>query len=257
MTLEPDALASDRVADHYRVLLAANLTWMLGDDIESTAADQGALLAALLGEAAGTGPALDLGCGSGAQSLALADRGHDPVVAVDPDPTLLAELARHAAGRPAIRPTAGDAVAVTASLADASVTLAVCMGDSLVHLPSVDAVDALLADLGRVVAPGGAVALTYRDMTAELHGTDRFVPVRSDRDRLLLCFLEASGPDTVEVHDVLQTRSGETWSTIISSYPKLRLAHERVAGRLRDAGLEVTVHQLGPNGMWQTVARRA
>lgn len=249
-------MAGDRVARHYRALLAANLTWMLGDDIESTAADQGALLAALLDEEVGSGPALDLGCGSGAQSLALADRGHDPVLSVDPDPTLLEELRGHAAGRPTIRPTAADAVDAVRSLDDASVAVAVCMGDSLVHLPSLGAVDALLADLGRVVAPGGAVVLTYRDMTGELHGTDRFIPVRSDRDRLLLCFLEVSGPDTVEVHDVLQRRAGDTWTTLVSSYPKLRLAHDRVADRLRAAGLAVTVHQLGPNGMWQTVARR-
>ncbi len=59
--------AGGRVAEHYRTLLAANYTWMLGGDIEATARVQKALLQGLLPSAgaARRGVAVDLGCGSG------------------------------------------------------------------------------------------------------------------------------------------------------------------------------------------------
>ncbi len=43
----------DRVARHYRALLAANYTWMLGGDIEATARDQQATLQSLVTPASG------------------------------------------------------------------------------------------------------------------------------------------------------------------------------------------------------------
>jgi methylase of polypeptide subunit release factors len=46
-----------------------------------------------------TGVALDLGCGSGFQSVALADIGFRQVIAVDTSAKLLAELETHRADR--------------------------------------------------------------------------------------------------------------------------------------------------------------
>lgn len=201
--------------------------------------------------------AVDLGCGSGAQSLALADLGFDPVLAVDTDPTLLAELATHTADRPAVRTVQADAVAATADLDADSVAAAVCMGDSLLHLPSTDAVTDMIRGAARALAPGGALLLTYRSLADELHGTDRFLPVRSDPDRIMLCFLEFTGPDTVEVHDVIHTHTPDrSWTMTASSYPKLRLTPGWVAEQLADAGLEIDHHTQGPSGMWRTVGRR-
>lgn len=95
----------DRVTAHYRTLLTANYTWMLGGDIEAAAAEQRTILDTMLAPPGGIhlGLAVDLGCGSGAQSLALADLGLDPVLAVGTDPALLTELRSHAADRPTIR----------------------------------------------------------------------------------------------------------------------------------------------------------
>jgi len=247
-----------RVVEHYRSLLAANYTWMLGGDIEATARDQRTVLDGLLPSSDGArGVALDLGCGSGAQTLALADLGYDPVLAVDTDATLLAELTTHTADRSAVRTVQADAVAMTAALDAGSVATAVCMGDTLLHLPSTDAVTDMVRGVARALAPGGTLLLTYRSLADELHGTDRFLPVRSDPDRIMLCFLEFTGPDSVEVHDVIHTHTPDRgWTMTTSSYPKLRLTSDWVAEQLAAAGLDIDHHTQGPSGMWLTVGRR-
>lgn len=247
--------ARERVGEHYRALLAANYTWMLGGDIEATAAGQRDLLLSLL--PADRGPAVDLGCGSGAQTLALADLGYDPVLGVDPDPGLLAELRAHAAGRPSVSVREADALGALAQVETGSVAACVCMGDTLLHLPDRAEVVAMIRGTARVLRPGGAVVLTYRDLTHPLEGTARFIPVRQDADRIMTCFLEFTDDDTVEVHDVIHTRTADGWVMSTSSYPKLRLSADWVAEQLRAAGLDVTNHDRAPSGLWRTVARRA
>jgi ubiquinone/menaquinone biosynthesis C-methylase UbiE len=91
------------VQQHYDDLLAKHYTWMLGDDIERAARGQRALLDQLgiwPAESPGGSVAVDIGCGSGAQALALADMGFDTVLGVDSN----AALARRAlrARRPAV-----------------------------------------------------------------------------------------------------------------------------------------------------------
>jgi len=199
---------------------------------------------------------VDLGCGSGAQTLALADLGYADVLAVDPDPTLLAELRAHGADRPAVRTRRSDAVTAVAELAAESVAAVVCMGDSLLHLASSEEVDALVGEVSRVLRPGGTVVLTYRDLTGDLRGTDRFIPVRSDEDTIMTCFLDVARPDVVEVHDVVHTRTASGWEMSVSSYPKLRLAASGVRDRLVAAGLDVVHHEPGARGLWCTTARR-
>lgn len=255
MTSTGTATAQERVNEHYRALLATNYTWMLGGDIEATAAGQRDLLQSLLPEA-GRGLAVDLGCGSGAQTLALADLGYAPVHAVDPDPTLLAELRTHAAGRPSVLMRQADAVTALGELEPESVAICVCMGDTLLHLPDRDEVLAMFRGVARVLRPGGAFALTYRDLTRPLEGTARFIPVRQDSDRIMTCFLDFASEDTVEVHDVIHTRTDDGWAMAVSSYPKLRLSADWVVEQLRAVGLEVGHHDQAPSGLWRTVGRR-
>ena len=94
------------------------------------------------------------------------------------------------------------------------------------------------------------------DLGRDLRGTDRFIPVRSDDEKIMICFLDAADPDVVEVHDIVHTRTDRGWVMTASSYPKLRLAPARVRDQLAASGLEVVHHELGPTRMWRTVARR-
>lgn len=81
--------------------------------------------------------------------------------------------------------------------------------------------------------------MTFRDSTtAGPRETARFIPARSDAQRLLTCYLEYH-EDVVLVHDILHECGADGWSTSISAYPKLRLAPAAVRGPLATAGLRV------------------
>ncbi|WBO68519.1 class I SAM-dependent methyltransferase [Streptomyces camelliae] len=236
---------------HYDRLLAEHYTWMLGGDIQAAADRQAALLADLgLTGAESGGTAVDLGCGSGAQTLALLRLGFSPVIAVDTSRALLDELLAHVPDSGAVRPVHGDIRTALPEVSEpGTVRTVVCMGDTLPHLPARSDVPALLGDISRVLAPGGHLVLTYRDLTVELHGTDRFIPVRSSDDRLLTCFLEYRDEDTVIVHDLLHTRVDGSWRQRASSYPKLRIAPPWLAGQCRAAGLDVRRETADSRGM--------
>lgn len=244
------------VAAHYRDLLAAHYTWMMGSDIEQVAVRDRQQLERLgIRAPVDGGVAVDLGCGPGPQTLALADMGFDTVIGVDTSQELLDELARLAQSRSAVRTHHGDLLdAVGEVAAPGSVDVIVCMRDTLLHLPHLAAVDALLDGVTSALTPGGRLVLTYRDLTQQLVGTDRFLPVRSDADRIMLCALDYDTPDTVTVNDLVYTRTADGWQLHKSSYPKLRLAPDTLTDRIETAGLAVTHHAPEPDGMWATVA---
>ena len=98
---------------------------------------------------------------------------------------------------------------------------------------------------------------TYRDLTRELHGPERFIPVRSTGDRILSCFLDYQGEGTVLVHDLVHTRRPDgwqlaagSWQLETSSYPKLRLSPQWLTDRCRTAGLDLRHHAAGPRGLY-------
>ncbi len=108
------------------------------------------------------------------------------------------------------------------------------MVDTLLHLPSQDAVVTLLAKVHAALEAGGKFIATFRDFSIELEELDRFIPVRSDADTIFTCFLEFE-PDTVKVHDLVYRRQNSGWVFAKSFYRKLRL-DRRGSSTLRDAG---------------------
>jgi hypothetical protein len=60
--------------------------------------------------------------------------------------------------------------------------------------------------------------------------------------------------ETVQVHDVLHERVADNWQMRLSSYPKLRLAPERVMKALTSHGLSVR-REVGLSGMVRVLAR--
>lgn len=244
----------DDVRRHYESLLAPNYTWMFGAPFEAKASEQRKLLEQLLGsEFNYSGLAIDVGSGSGFQSVALADLGFSPVLAIDISETLLQELERNRGGRE-IATVCGDLRNIKSYVGSAKASAIVCMGDTLPHLPDRDSVQQFFAEAHYVLKPGGSLVLTFRDLSVELHGMGRFIPVHNDADRIMTCFLEFDS-EVVTVHDLVHVRKEDGWHLQKSCYRKLRLSTDEVGKCLSNAGFQVEVN-LPTGGMSTVVARR-
>ena len=232
-------------AKHYEELLAEHYVWMFGVSFDQKVAEQKALLAPILSPATRHGPAFDLGSGPGFQTIALAELGYSPVIAVDTSKKLLAELRAHS-GSHAVETREADLLFLESADLSERAAVIVCMGDTLTHLPSKAAVQTLFTAVFGKLAPDGVFVVTYRDLSRELVGVDRFLPVRADDATILTCFLEYKNDDAVVVNDLLYVRGENGWQLKKSNYEKLRLAQDWVANALRKAGFRI--ERLGPAG---------
>jgi len=236
--------------EHYAHHLGPVYSWMVGD-LEAASARASAELDAL-GLPEPPGAAIDLGAGFGLHTLPLARRGF-AVTAIDSCQTLVSQLQDRAAGMPI--DAVVDDILDFRKRVSRSVEVILCMGDTLTHLPERDTVERLLADVAASLTPGGLFAATFRDyVSAPLHGDRRFIPVRSDENRILTCFLEY-GEDTVTVHDLLHERANGQWQQRVSSYRKLRLQPQWVAAKLAGLGLKVRAGT-APAGMTLVAATK-
>jgi SAM-dependent methyltransferase len=242
---------------HYATHLGPVYAWMLGNR-EAAFRRSSAELEEMgipselpSGSSSARGKALDLGAGLGLHSVALAKRGFE-VTAIDSCSVLLDELRSHASGLPV---TVIDAdILAFRSYVSSRYEVIVCLGDTLTHLPSFDAVDAFLGAAVASLSEGGMFAATFRDYASKtLVSNERYILVRRDENRILSCFLEY-GDDHVTVHDILTQREDEQWIRRVSSYPKLRLAPSRVISRLEALGLAAR-QETAPSGMVRIVAR--
>lgn len=238
------------VEEHYEELLARHYSWMRGD-FDSKVRENLALFKEAGVSPRSSGKALDLGCGPGFQSIALAGLGF-AVVGVDTSGVLLEEL-RGRAGERGIQAVLGDMRDPEVYAAEGPFEVAVCMGDTLTHLGAKDEVEALIRDVRGVLEEGGALILEFRDYTVELKGADRMIPVRMEDDRIMATFLEYES-ECVNVHDVVFEKYAHGWEAKKSAYRKLRLGAEEVDSFLEGAGFR-TLSRGDHGGFVRLVAR--
>jgi SAM-dependent methyltransferase len=233
------------VQAHYDQLLAQHYDWMFGTSLEHKVAEQQALLNEIAGAAVDKGLAVDLGCGSGFQSLALARLGYR-VLALDTSQKLLTTLrTRIESHNITIRQA--DIRSLGDHVGPGTASLVVCMGDTLTHLSNRQEVDDLLQAVARALKPRGLFVATYRDLSGTaLEGLDRFIPVRAEDGRTMICFLEYTSSEDVVVNDLIYVRGGDgLWTLHRSSYQKLRLSAEWVRGRIEATGLSIVLQRAG------------
>jgi hypothetical protein len=184
-------------------------------------------------------------------AIPLADMGYS-VLAIDSSSTLLDVLRNQASARPIL--TIQDDLLSFKTHLKTRAALFVCMGDTLTHLPDRQSVERLFADVAEMLMQGGTFIVSFRDYSTPLVGSQRFIPVRSDSDRIFTCFLEYDD-QAVTVHDILHEREGGEWHQRVSAYRKLRLSPQWVVRALEDTGLLVRPEQ-GLGGMVRIVAKR-
>ena len=239
------------VQEHYDEHLGSIYAWMVGGT--EAAIERGTAELDAIGVSPSIGAvAVDLGTGFGMHSIPLARRGFE-VVAIDSSAVMLDELSRQANGL-TIRAICDDLLSFPQHLS-VKAELVLCMGDTVTHLPDEQYVERLLATVRESLAGDGRLVITLRDYSTALTGDRRFIPVRSDENRIFVCFLEYS--DTrVRVNDILHQREGLQWKMSVRSYDKLRIKPERLDDLLRRNGFAVT-RDLNASGMLRFIARHA
>jgi SAM-dependent methyltransferase len=221
--------------EHYDNHLASLYAWMLGD-LQAKVEDFLKLFNANHIKPRKETIALDMGCGNGIQSLALAKIGFE-VIAVDFNKALLEELMRNAEGL-AISAVEDD-IRNVKSYAHYKPQFISCCGDTIVHLADKKEIEQFIADAAEILEPGGLLLLNFRDYAPGLEDTDRFIPVRTTSDRILTCFLEYFD-DRVRITDLLYEKEKDGFIQYAHSYFKVRLSTDDVIMMCDKAKLQQT-----------------
>jgi len=182
-----------------------------------------------------SGQVIDLGAGNGIQTIALANLGFK-VKAIDFNKQLLNELDAKTGSLPV--EIIYDDIRQLNKYSQPKPELIICCGDTITHLDSVAEIKALLEDSFNALIPDGKIILTFRDYSNELEDTNRFIPVKSDPQKILTCFLEYF-PDKVRVTDLLYEREDDKWIPKVSSYCKIRISRELIMDFLEGIGFEI------------------
>jgi SAM-dependent methyltransferase len=222
------------VKDHYDNFLAKYYSWMFGD-FEAKVQENINFFKKHHILPAMSGRAVDLGCGSGFQSIALSGLGFS-VLSIDQSSILLEELEQRR-GLREIEIVRDDILCLRDHLSD-QVDLITCMGDTLTHLDSLSKIEKLFRTVYMSLKAGGRLCLTFRDMTEELQGIDRIIPVRADDHLIMTCFLEYEG-QYVNVHDIIYVRTQTGWELNKSFYKKIRVGVGWVKKELEKSGFHI------------------
>ena len=238
------------VKDHYDNLLAPFYSWISGGSEskfeENRKFFQSHRICPTL-----SGVAVDLGAGSGFQSIPLAQSGFK-VIAIDLSHDLLMELKAHAEELSIV--TIEDNLLNFTAHIPRNIELIVCMGDTLTHLQSLEEVLTLIENACQTLEDNGLLILGFRDLTAELKNMERFIPVRSDSDRIFTCFLEYE-KNHVKVHDIIYERNANRWVMKKSYFRKLRISPQWVKDCLLKSCLAIEEFS-NDNGVITIVARK-
>ena len=130
---------------------------------------------------------VDMGCGTGVHAVALAQLGVD-VTGIDVSEGMLEKARAHAAAAGVtVEFLPGDFLsAIPRPPAD----LILCLGNSIPHLPSQDALSAVLAHWGAMRAPRGSVLVQLLNYRRVLDAGERIVNIRRDGDATIIRFYD-------------------------------------------------------------------
>jgi 2-polyprenyl-3-methyl-5-hydroxy-6-metoxy-1,4-benzoquinol methylase len=227
------------VKEHYDNHLGNFYSWMIGDfDLNEERMRDFFASHGIASQNNET--ALDLGCGNGIQSVALAKLGFD-VKAVDFNEQLLEELTSHKKNY-SIEVINSEIINYLNS-ANKKFSLIVCMGDTLMHLESKEWIKRFIELCYENLEQGGKFVLSFRDYSNELKGDARFIPVKSDENKILTCFLEY-GEEVVRVTDILNEKTGDNWHQRISSYNKVRITPDEIESYLKQGAFEIESNEI-------------
>lgn len=244
-------MSARSVHQHYQQFLAKHYSWMFGDFKQEIENNRRWFENHKIYPQSNR-KAIDFGCGSGFQSLALSSLGFE-VTAVDFNRDLLEELKTHDREN-TINVVHSDILNPEKYKDKGPFELAVCMGDTLPHLPTLSSISDFFLSVYDTLRADGKFVLSFRDYSVELTGSDRFIPVHNDRDKIMTVFLEYD-LDYVYVHDLVYEQKEDSWEFEKSVYKKVRLSADQVRNLLEQTNF--SIHDLQSNkGMVHVTAAK-
>jgi 2-polyprenyl-3-methyl-5-hydroxy-6-metoxy-1,4-benzoquinol methylase len=222
------------VKEHYDNHLGNFYTWYTGDFKKNKDAFKLFCITNLI-KPINSKIAIDLGAGNGIQSIALAELGY-VVKAIDFNNQLIAELISKINNYQI--EVFNDDIKLIGKYSEPQPELIICCGDTLTHLESISEIQKLLEDSFDLLAPNGKLILNFRDYSTELKDIGRFIPVKSDSQRILTCFIEYFH-DKLRVTDLLHEFENGKWIQKVSSYYKTRIDRVTVLRILTDSGFTI------------------
>ncbi|MER6978784.1 class I SAM-dependent methyltransferase [Streptomyces carpinensis] len=220
----------DDLADDYHLIYA---------DWDAGIRRQGEALHALIGQ--DRTAVLDCSCGIGTQAIGLALRGHR-VIGTDLSPRAAARAAREAAQRDVtLRTAAADMRRLP--FPDARFDAVVCADNSLPHLLTEQDVHAALAEMRRVLRPGGLLMVSTRAYDDLLRSRPASAPPQvhryaGDGERTVtfqLWHWHEDGEHYDLEHFQLLPAAGE-WRVRVRRTVSWALGRDRLAGLVAEAG---------------------
>lgn len=228
------------VKRHYDSHLGNFYTWMLGDWEKKSEEFKRFLQKKNLSPQLNQ-KAIDMGAGNGIQSIPLAELGYQ-VHAIDFNQQLLHELTENVKKRSLTLQVIEGEVTNFDLWKEIHPELILCCGDTISHLVSFTEIKDWLQLCFQSLVPGGRLLLTFRDYAKELKNDERFIPVKSDSDRIHTCILDYH-EETVLVTDLLYEKEGGTWNMKVSSYPKVRITLDFIQTCLKEIGFAIEISE--------------
>lgn len=195
--------------------------------------------------------AIDLGAGHGIQSVALTKSGFE-VTAIDFNEHLLEELKSNSNGH-SINIIKAD-IRNVKEFIGLKPELIVCCGDTITHLEDKKEITKLINDCCDILSKNGKLILSFRDYSSELNDHQRFIPVKSDNNRILTCILDYDS-EKVKVTDLLHEKKESIWTQKVSTYSKIRVTPSEIVQMIENTGMEVSFNQ-SINRMQTIIAKK-
>jgi 2-polyprenyl-3-methyl-5-hydroxy-6-metoxy-1,4-benzoquinol methylase len=239
------------VKEHYDNHLAGFYSWMLGNfDTAKNSFRDYCTENHISPETNAT--AIDLGAGNGIHTIALAESGYR-VKAIDFNKKLLSEL-KSRIGKFPVKLIYDDIVNIKTIVKDQPVDLITCCGDTISHIETFRLLDNLFQDCYDSLKHEGRFVISFRDYSFELTDTQRFIPVKSDDNKILTCILDYF-KDRVRVTDLLYEKEDNRWVQKVSSYHKLRVTSNSIIKKTQEIGFSL-VNNTNVNGMIHLILQK-
>jgi glycine/sarcosine N-methyltransferase len=190
----------------------------------------------------GVASVLDVACGTGMHAVAFARRGLR-TAAADLSPAMIDRAREHAHRaevdvRWSVAAFGGLAAAFPGDVG--AFDAVTCLGNSLPHLPDDAALDAALADMARMLRPGGALVVQDRNYDRVLAERVRFMPMTArgspGDETLFIRVTDFLGADRLAFTILTLRNTGGAWSCGAKTTPLRGIERATLEGSLGRAG---------------------